>query len=94
MALAAELDEGSSHTPGALLLGETGTALFRAAAGDGAGADSLTALAELHESSAAAGLPALILRAELIGLLLGGVGILAAGAAFYGVYSGVLAGTP
>ncbi len=94
VAIAVELESGASNAAGTELLGETGAALFKAAASEGAGAESLTALAELHESAAAGELPGLLLRAELSAMLLGGLGILAGGAAFYSTYSGLLAGAP
>jgi len=85
--LARSLDEAQPSWHGTLLLGEVGAALFAEAATQGAGAESLQALADYQEAVADAGLRTQVLKAELAGLLFAGLAIAAAGACFMVTYS-------
>jgi hypothetical protein len=69
------------------LMGTVGGGTFAAAAAQGAGVETLGALAEHEEAMAAAEWRGQVLKAELLALMLGGLAIASAGAMFVFSYS-------
>ena len=85
-AVAASLERGAP-TAGLVLFGELGSALFAAAAGQGAGVETLAALADFEEATVAGEWKGQLLKAEVLSLATGGLALCSAGALHFTIYS-------